>query len=416
VPIVFLVEAARLYGRLDEARAIAEERNAELARSREELAQAQRLEAIGQLTGGVAHDFNNLLTVVIGNLDLISGARDDPEKIERLAHNAMKAAHRGEHLVRQLLTYARRQISHPQTVNLNQLIANIENLMHRVIGEQIEVVTMLSPAIAAAQIDPAQFETAILNLAINSRDAMTAGGRITIETQNVNVDGLHAANDPEVTPGPYVMIAVSDSGSGMTPAVRARAFDPFFTTKEVGKGSGLGLSQVYGFAKTAGGYVKIDSELGVGTTVKLYLPKSSDRSILPQAQTETTSSHAASGHETILVVEDDEDVLAVTAESLREFGYHVVTAANAARALEILRGDQPIDLLFSDVIIPGGTNGAQLAVTARHVRPGLKVLLTSGYTAAALSLEHGLPDNLNVVGKPYQRDELAKKLSLAIGG
>jgi signal transduction histidine kinase len=416
LPIVFLVEAARLYGRLDEARAMAVKHNTELARSREELAQAQRLEAIGQLTGGVAHDFNNLLTVVIGNLELIADTRGDPEKIERLAHDAMKAAHRGEHLVRQLLTYARRQISHPRTVNLNHLIANIENLMHRVIGEQIEVVTMLSPALAPTQIDPAQFETAVLNLAINSRDAMTGGGRITIETQNVIVDPQHAAADPEVTPGPYVMIAVSDSGAGMTPAVLARAFDPFFTTKEVGQGSGLGLSQVYGFAKTAGGHVKIHSELGVGTTVKLYLPESSDRSILPQAEAETTSSHAASGHEMILVVEDDEDVLAVTAESLRELGYQVVTAADAARALEILRGDQPIDLLFSDVIIPGGTNGAQLAVTAQHVRPELKVLLTSGYAATALSLEHGLPDNLNVVGKPYKRDELAKKLRLAISG
>ena len=415
-PIVMLAEVSRVSTRLDEALAMAEERNAELTRSREELAQAQRLEAIGQLTGGVAHDFNNLLTVVIGNLDLISEARGDPGKIDRLAQSAMKAARRGEHLVRQLLTYARRQINHPQTVNLNQLITNIENLIRRVIGEQIEVVSKLSLVLAPVQIDPAQFETAILNLAINSRDAMAAGGRITIETQNVTVDPQHAANDPEVTPGPYVMIAVSDSGSGMTPAVLARAFDPFFTTKEVGKGSGLGLSQVYGFAKTAGGHVTIYSELGIGTTVKLYLPQSSNRPILRQAETETTSSHADSGRGTILLVEDDEDVLAVTAESLKELGYRVVTAADAARALEILRGHQPIDLLFSDVIIPGGTNGAQLAVTARRVRPELKVLLTSGYTAAALSLEHGLPDNLNVVGKPYQRDELAQKLRLALSG
>ena len=243
---------------------------------------------------------------------------------------------------------------------------------------------------------------------------MAVGGRITIETQNVTVDRQQVAADPEVIPGPYVMVAVSDSGAGMTPAVLARAFDPFFTTKEVGKGSGLGLSQVYGFAKTAGGYVKIYSELGIGTTVKLYLPQSSDWPILLKTSVETASLQSASGRETILVVEDDEDVLAVTAESLRELGYQVVTAVNAAQALEILKGDQPIDLLFSDVIIPGGTNGAQLAVTARHVRPDLKVLLTSGYTAAALSLEHGLPDNLNVVGKPYQRDELAKKLRLAI--
>ena len=416
VPIALLVEAGRLYGRLDEALALAEERNVELARSREELARAQRLEAIGQLTGGVAHDFNNLLTVVIGNLELIAGTRGDPEKIERLAQGALKAARRGEHLVRQLLTYARRQISHPQTVNLNQLITNIENLIRRIIGEQIEIVSLLSPILAPVQIDPAQFETAILNLAINSRDAMTGGGRITIETQNVTVDPQYAANDPEVTPGPYVMIAVSDSGAGMTPAVLARAFDPFFTTKEAGKGSGLGLSQVYGFAKTAGGYAKIYSELGIGTTVKLYLPQSSNRPMLLEAGDEPASLQSGTGRGTILVVEDDEDVLAVTAESLKDLGYQVVTAANTARALEILSGDQPIDLLFSDVIIPGGTNGAQLAARARRVRPELKVLLTSGYTAAALSLEHGLPDNLNVVGKPYQRDELARKLRLAING
>ena len=416
VPIILLVEASRLYGRLDQALAVAGERNAELARSREELAQAQRLEAIGQLTGGVAHDFNNLLTVVLGNLDLILRAQGDAEKIERLAQGAMRAAQRGENLVRQLLTYARKQITRPDTVNLNQLIVNIESLMHRVIGEQIEVVTMLSPVLAPAQIDPAQFETAMLNLVINARDAMAGGGRITIETCNVTLDRQDAANNPELTAGPYVMIAVSDSGSGMTPEVLARAFDPFFTTKEVGKGSGLGLSQVYGFAKTAGGHVKIYSELGIGTTVKLYLPKSSDRPVVPEIGTETASLRPASGHETILVVEDDDDVLVVASESLRELGYRVVAASNATQALDILRGDQPVDLLLSDVIMPGGMNGVQLTVEARRIRPELKVLLTSGYTAAALSLEHGLPDNLNVVEKPYRREELATKLRLVIGG
>jgi CheY-like chemotaxis protein len=275
---------------------------------------------------------------------------------------------------------------------------------------------MLSPVLAPAQIDPAQFETAMLNLVINARDAMAGGGRIRIETCNVTLDLKDAANNPELTAGPYVMIAVSDSGSGMTPEVLARAFDPFFTTKEVGKGSGLGLSQVYGFAKTAGGHVKIYSELGIGTTVKLYLPKSSDRTAVPEIGTETASLRPASGHETILVVEDDEEVLGVASESLRELGYRVVTAGNAAQALEILRGDQPVDLLLSDVIMPGGMNGVQLTVEARRIRPELKVLLTSGYTAAALSLEHGLPDNLNVVEKPYRREELAKKLRLVIGG
>jgi signal transduction histidine kinase/CheY-like chemotaxis protein len=416
VPIILLIEASRLYSRLDEALVVAEERNAELARSRKELAQAQRLEAIGQLTGGVAHDFNNLLTVVIGNLDLILDTRGDAEKIERLANAAIKAAQRGQRLVQQLLTYARKQITRAEIVNLNQLIVELESLMSRVIGEQIEVVTRLSPVLAPALIDPAQFETAILNLVINSRDAMTGSGRITIETRNVTVDLQYAADNPELTPGPYVMIAVSDCGTGMTPAVLARAFDPFFTTKEVGKGSGLGLSQVYGFVKTAGGHVTIDSELGVGTTVKLYLPKSSDRQIMPEIGTETVSSRLASAHETILLVEDDEDVLVVAAESLRELGYQVVTAVNATQALEVLRGDRAVDLLFSDVIMPGGMNGAQLAVEARRIRPALKVLLTSGYTAAGLTREHGLPENLNIVEKPYQREELAKKLRLVIGG
>src|ERR1700730_16110226 len=416
VPIILIVEASRLYGRLDQALAVAGVRNTELARSREELAQAQRLEAIGQLTGGIAHDFNNLLTLVLGNLDLILRSRGDAEKMERLTHCAMKAAQRGEHLVRQLLTYARKQITRPDTVNLNQLIVNIENLMHRVIGEQIEVVTTLSPVLAPAQIDPAQFETAMLNLVINSRDAMAGGGRITIETRNVTLDRKYAADNLELTAGPYVMIAVSDSGSGMTPAVLERAFDPFFTTKEVGKGSGLGLSQVYGFAKTAGGHVKIYSELGIGTTVKLYLPKSSDRPIMPGIGAERAWFTGGSGRGRILVVEDDEDVAAVAAESLRELGYQVVTAANAAEALEILRGDQAVELLLSDVVMPGGMNGVQLTVEARRIRPELKVLLTSGYTAAALSLEHGLPDNMNVVEKPYRREDLARKLRLVIGG
>ena len=214
VPVVLLVEAGRLTGRLDEAIAVAEERNAQLAASREELAQGRRLEAIGQLTGGIAHDFNNLLTVIIGNLELIPRAHGDAEKIEALAQAAMKAAQRGEHLVRQLLTYARKQINRPQIVNLNQLIASIENLMHRVIGEQIEMVTTLSPALAPVQIDPAQFETALLNLAINSRDAMAGGGQMTIETGNVIVEQRHATNDPEVQPGHYVVITVRDTGIG----------------------------------------------------------------------------------------------------------------------------------------------------------------------------------------------------------
>ena len=285
-----------------------------------QLRQAQKMEALGQLTGGIAHDFNNLLAVIIGNIELIQRAGGDAEKIERLAQGAIKGAQRGERLVRQLLTYARRQIIRPETVNPNQLIADIESLTRRTIGEQIEMIMTLSPVLAPAEIDPTEFETAILNLVINSRDAMTGGGRITIETQNVTIDRQFAASNPEVIPGLYVMIAVSDSGTGMPPAVLPKVFDPFFTTKEVGKGSGLGLSQVYGFAKSAGGHVMIESELGIGTTVKLYLPKASDRPIMPETANETASLGAASNHETILVVEDDEDVLMVAAESLRGLG------------------------------------------------------------------------------------------------
>jgi signal transduction histidine kinase len=415
MPLVILFEAGRLAHRLDEAIAVAEERNAQLVASREELAQARRLEAIGQLTGGIAHDFNNLLTVIIGNVELIQRARGDGEKIERLAQAALKAAQRGEHLVGQLLTYARKQINHPQVVDLNQLIANVVSLMHRVIGEQIEVIPTLSPVLAPAQVDPSQFETAILNLALNSRDALGGGGRIMIETRNALIDQHHAPNDPEVSPGRYVVITVSDTGTGIAPAALARVFDPFFTTKEVGRGSGLGLSQVYGFVKAAGGHVKIDSQLGVGTTVTVYLPQAADRNMLSEPKAETTSLRRSNRGGTILVVEDDEEALAVTAETLIELGYQVVTAVNAVQALEILESSKPIDLLFSDVIMPGGVNGAQLAVRAQHLRPDLKVLLTSGYTATALSFEHGLPDNLNIVAKPYRHEELANKLSLVIG-
>jgi signal transduction histidine kinase len=415
VPIILLFEASRLTRRLDEAIALAEERNVQLVASREELAQARHLEAIGQLTGGVAHDFNNLLTIIIGNLELIQHSDGDAEKIERFAQAAMKAAQRGEHLIGQLLTYARKQINRPRVVNLNQLIADVVSLMHRVLGEQIDVVPILSPVLAPVKIDPAQFETAIFNLSLNSRDALAGGGRMIIETRNALVDQHYAANDPEIAPGRYVVITVSDTGTGMTPAVLARAFDPFFTTKEVGKGSGLGLSQVYGFVKTAGGHVKIDSQLGAGTTVTMYLPQSADRKILSEPEAETAWSRRSSRRGTILVVEDDEELLAVTAENLRELGYQVVTAFNAVQALEILEGSQPIDLLFSDVIMPEGMNGAQLAVRAQHVRPDLKILLTSGYSATALSLEHGLSNNLDVVVKPYRREELANKLSLVIG-
>jgi signal transduction histidine kinase/CheY-like chemotaxis protein len=425
---VLLTETYLLYGRLTDALDVAEARNAELVRSQEQLAHAQRLEAVGQLTGGVAHDFNNLLTAVISSLDLIIGKAGAESRIGKLAQIALKASARGARLTQQLLTFSRRQLTRPQTVNPNRLLSDFEELLRRAAGAGIEIVFRLDALLDPTCIDTAQFEAAILNLLVNSRDAIAGSGQITIETANAVLDTAFAAENPEVIPGTYVMVAVSDTGRGMAPETASRAFEPFFTTKDVGKGSGLGLSQVYGFAKVAGGHVTIDSEVGVGTTVRLYLPRSNDQLArthhLPrsndqpartQPSDEVAPLRAANGHETILVVEDDVDVLGIALEALSDLGYRVLTAMDAREALTVLRSDESIDLMFSDVIMPGGMNGAQLALEARRIRPLLKVLLTSGYTAAALAGEHGLPENLEMLGKPYRRDDLANKLRLVIG-
>jgi CheY-like chemotaxis protein len=300
-------------------------------------------------------------------------------------------------------------------VNPNRLLSDFDGLLRRAAGAGIEIVLRLDALLDPTCIDTAQFEAAILNLLVNSRDALAGSGRITIETANAVLDTAFADENPEVTPGAYVMVAVSDTGGGMTPETASRAFEPFFTTKDVGKGSGLGLSQVYGFAKVAGGHVTIDSEVGVGTTVRLYLPPSNDQLAQSQPRDEVAPLRAAKGHETILVVEDDVDVLGIAVEALSDLGYRVLTAMDAREALTVLRSDEPIDLMFSDVFMPGGMNGAQLALEARRIRPLLKVLLTSGYTAAALAGEHGLPENLEMLGKPYRRDDLANKLRLVIG-
>jgi signal transduction histidine kinase/CheY-like chemotaxis protein len=412
---VLLIETYLLYGRLTDALAIAEARNVELVRSQEQLAHAQRLEAVGQLTGGVAHDFNNLLTAIIGSLDLIVGNAGAESRIGKLAQTALKASARGARLTQQLLTFSRRQVTRPETVNPNRLLSDFEGLLHRVAGAGVEIILRLDALLDPTCIDTAQFEAAILNLLVNSRDAIGGSGRITIETANVVLDTAFAAENPEVSPGTYIMVAVSDTGGGMAPETASRAFDPFFTTKDVGKGSGLGLSQVYGFAKVAGGHVKIDSEVGVGTTVRLYLPRSNAQLAQTQPRDEVVPLRAANGHETILVVEDDLGVLSIAVEALSGLGYRVLTATDAREALTVLRSDEPIDLMFSDVIMPGGMNGAQLALEARRIRPLLKVLLTSGYTAAALTVEHGLPENLEMLSKPYRCDDLATKLRLVIG-
>nr|WP_238230276.1 PAS domain-containing sensor histidine kinase [Methylobacterium hispanicum] len=384
------------------------------------LRQAQKMEAIGQLTGGVAHDFNNLLTVIVGGLDMMIRKPENTERVVRLAEAAMGAARRGEQLTQQLLAFSRRQMLRPQTLNPNRLLLDFRPLAERAAGGAIEMVFDLDPALDPIRIDPAQFEAAVLNLVVNARDAMEGGervARIEVRSRNVRLDTAAVA-DKGVPPGDYVEISISDIGSGIPADLLARIFEPFFTTKEVGKGTGLGLSQVYGFTRSAGGYVDIQSEVGAGTTFRLRIPRSADAageevgtgsaSVLPLRR--------ATEGDTVLLVEDDEGVLGMAVESLEELRYRVVVARNAAEALEHLRGVERIDILFSDVVMPGGMNGSQLAVEAQRLRPGLKVLLTSGYVA---NLDEGQvigKGELPVLNKPYRRDELARSLRLVLSG
>jgi PAS domain S-box-containing protein len=383
----------------------------ERRRTEDALRQAQKMEAIGQLTGGVAHDFNNLLTVIVGGLDMIIRRPDQLERVVRLAEAAMTAARRGEQLTQQLLAYSRRQLLHPQTLNPNRLLLNFRQLAERAAGAAIILEFDLDPAVDPIRIDPTQFESAVLNLIVNARDAMSRGGKIKLTTQSVH-RGLEAVAGRDISPGPYVLVSITDDGMGMDRQTLSHVFEPFFTTKEVGKGSGLGLAQVYGFARSAGGDVSIDSKVGIGTTVNLYFPKSSDAA---SEEDHATSSKvplrpAASG-ETVLLVEDDEQVLDMAIESLEELHYKVVVAHNAREALVHLNGPERIDILFSDVVMPGGMNGAQLAAKARHLRPDLKVLLTSGYVADyASNPEVDVP----VLSKPYRRDELARSLRIVL--
>jgi nitrogen-specific signal transduction histidine kinase len=380
----------------------------------DELRQAQKMEAIGQLTGGVAHDFNNLLTVIVGGLDMLIRRPEQTDRVLRLAEGAMAAARRGEQLTKQLLAFSRRQMLRPETLNPNRLLMDFETLARRAAGETVTLRLDLDPGIDPIRIDPAQFESAILNLIVNARDAMPSGGLVTIESRNLHLDSA-AGSKMGLAPGPYVMVAVRDDGDGLDSETLLRVFEPFFTTKDVGKGSGLGLSQVYGFTKSAKGHVEIESELARGTTVRLYFPKSSDAaSEESRGASSKVPLRAAAAGETILLVEDDEQVLGMAVESLEELRYAVIVAHNAAEALEHLAGPARIDIMFSDVVMPGGMNGAQLADQARRIRPELKVLLTSGYVSAQ-SEDQVLESELPVLSKPYQRDELAQKLRLVLG-
>ncbi len=410
--VILLLELNRLYGGLAEALEVAE--GAQPAACEFEGATRSRAapRRHGPAYRRVAHDFNNLLMIVTSAMDIILRSTGSPEKVEKFARAALDACSRGQRLIQQLLTFARRQTTKPVTVDPNGVLSELEDLLQRAIGARVRIVSELSPGADPVLTDKVQLESAILNLVVNARDAMADGGRITIRTENV---GIEAERPGGAKPGRYAKVIVKDEGAGMPEEVRAKAFDPFFTTKGVGGGSGLGLSQVYGFAKSLGGHVEIESEMGLGTTVSLLLPKSSEP-VPPQTSENLLPLRRARGTETVLAVEDDEEVLELTVVALKDLGYTVLTAANAGDALKILRSAAEIDVLFSDVIMPGGMNGAQLAVEARRLRPGLKVLLTSGYTAEALTKEHGMPDDLEVLPKPYRHEDLANKLRLVIKG
>jgi len=378
------------------------------------LHQAQKMQAVGQLTGGVAHDFNNLLTVILGNAELLVERLTDP-KLHELAEATRVAAERSADLVQRLLAFSRRQALQPSRTDVPELIGGMRSLLVRTLGETIDIAVHSAPSVWPVLVDRAQLESALLNLAINARDAMPQGGMLTVECANVEVDSGDAAIEPELAPGDYVMIAVSDTGSGMTEAVKRHALDPFFTTKEPGRGTGLGLSSVYGFIKQSGGHMKLYSELGQGTSVKLYLPRAQE-SCDGDSPAHRPPAQPTGGSETILVVEDNRNVRDYVAGQLRRLGYQVIEAANGVYALALLERAPEVELLFTDVVMPGGMNGRELADEACRRRPGLKVLFTTGYTESAIVHQGRLDPGVELLGKPYSRHDLARKVRAVLDG
>lgn len=380
----------------------------------EQLHQAQKMDALGQLTGGVAHDFNNLLTVIMGNAEILSNRLED-KKLARLAAMSLEAADRGSQLTQRLLAFARKQALQPRKVNVNAALKQTEDLLGRTLGEQIELQTAYGAGLWDAYVDASQLENAVLNLALNARDAMPKGGKLLLETENVRLEGGYSDDLPEAEPGHYVMVAVSDTGTGMPPEVRDRVFEPFFTTKTEGKGSGLGLSMVFGFVKQSGGHVKIYSEPGQGTTVKLYLPRATggDTGDAPLFE---ARGEPPQGSEMVLLVEDDALVRQFGVEALTGLGYSVTAFPNGLEALAAVKDGLAFDILFTDVVLPGGMNGRQLADKVRKLRPDLKVLYTSGYTQNAI-VHHGrLDKGVHLLNKPFRRAELGWKIRQVLDG
>jgi len=379
-----------------------------------QIRQAQKMEAVGQLTGGVAHDFNNILTVITGTIGILSDAVADRPPLVAIARMIDDAAERGASLTRHLLAFARKQPLQPRDVDVNALVLETAKLLHPTLGEHIEIAPLLEADAWTALVDPNQLSTAILNLALNARDAMPGSGKLTLETGNVYLDENYASMHSEVTAGNYVMIAVSDTGSGIRAGDLEKVFDPFFTTKEVGKGTGLGLSMVFGFVKQSDGHIKIYSEEGHGTTVKIYLPRATGLGQTVAEMTETT--RIEGGHEVVLVVEDDALVRRYVVTQVESLGYTTLEASNAAEALNVIGNAAAVDLLFTDVIMPGPMNGRQLVDEALKRRPSLKTLFTSGYTENAI-VHHGrLDSGVLLLAKPYRRSDLARMMRMALDG
>jgi PAS domain S-box-containing protein len=375
------------------------------------LHQAQKLDAIGKLTGGVAHDFNNMLTVIAGTTEILVSDLGDKPHLQAVAALINQAADRCTGLIQHLLAFARKQPLQPRNVDINATIFDIAKLLRPTLGEQIEVDSILERGMPTALVDPSQLANALINMAINARDAMPEGGQLMLETANVVLDAGYAQNHADVRPGAYVMIAVSDTGTGMPAEVRDKVFEPFFTTKETGKGTGLGLSMVYGFVKQSGGHIKVYSEEGHGTSIKLYLPAANggaDASIPVVVP-------ARGAGEIIMVVEDDALVRGFVIAQLQSLGYRTVAAADGRAALEYVESGQPFDLLFTDVVMPGGLTGRQLAVEVTRHQPGTKILYTSGYTENSI-VHHGrLDQGVMLLSKPYRKSELASIIRLALG-
>jgi PAS domain S-box-containing protein len=392
------------------------ERTDALRRNEEALRQSQKMEAVGQLTGGVAHDFNNLLQIIIGNLETLQRHLGDQSgRLQRSAGNAMKGARRAAALTQRLLAFSRRQPLDPMPANLNALVSGLSELLQRTIGEAVSIESVQGAGLWQVEVDPNEFEAALLNLAVNARDAMPGGGKLTIETANTHIDEAYAGAHAEVVPGQYVVVCVTDSGVGMDAKTLAQAFEPFFTTKPVGKGTGLGLSQVYGFVKQSRGHVKIYSEPGQGTTIKLYLPRLTGAAAADE-EAEVQLAPEGGSEETILVLEDDDDVRTHSVEILRELGYRVVEAHDGPSALRLLERQPRVDLLFTDVVLPGGLTGAQVAAQALELRPQLKVLFTTGYARNAI-IHHGrLDKGVQLITKPFAFNDLAAKIRDVLDG